>query len=137
MRPTILIGSAVTSALLALVAAVVGGIVAGNQVSVTPGVITRTVLVVVALAVTAAIWGSRMGPTDRAESLVAGLSLGWFLDLANWDGHGVIGQLFTSSDLAAAMIDLIVWSAVSLGLVALLARRPQAPANPIRSGQRY
>jgi hypothetical protein len=131
MRPLIVIGSAVTVAFLGLVAAVAGGIAAGNQVSVTPGVITRGLLVALAIAATALVWRSRMQPTDRPESLVAGLTLGWFLDLANWSGNGGIGQLFSDSGVAAAMIDLILWVGLSIGVVALLstsrdrlARRP-------------
>lgn len=120
MRPFVVLGSAVTVALLGLFAAIVGGVVAGNQISVTPGVITRGILVAVAIGITGLIWTLRLQPTDRSESLVAGLSLGWFLDFANWSGNGGIGQLFSDSGVAAAMIDLILWVGLSIGVVALL-----------------
>lgn len=134
MRPVVVVGSAVTVALLGLIAAVIGGVVAGNQVSVTSGVVTRGALVAAALGSTALLWWVKLRPTDRPESLVAGLSLGWVLDLANWTGNGGIGQLFTSAGVAAAMIDLILWVVLSIGIVALLASRRPADA---RSGRPY
>lgn len=126
MRLPVVIGSAITVALLGLAAAVVGGVVAVNQVSVTPGVVTRGILVAAAIAITALFWWLRMRPTDRPETLVAGLALGWFLDFANWTGNGGVGQLFSSSGVAAAMIDLILWVLLSAGVVALLSSRTAA-----------
>lgn len=66
MRPFVVLGSAVTVALLGLFAAIVGGVVAGNQISVTPGVITRGILVAVAIGITGLIWTLRLQPTDRS-----------------------------------------------------------------------
>lgn len=123
MRPLVVLGSAVTVAALGLVAAIIGGVVASEQISVTPGVVTRGMLVAVAIGITGLVWTLRLQPSDRAESLVAGLTLGWFLDFANWSGNGGIGQLFSDSSVAAAMIDLILWVGLSIGVVALLSSR--------------
>lgn len=81
------------------------------------------------IGITALFWWVRMRPTDRPQALVTGLSLGWFLNFANWSGHGGIGQLFSSSGVAAAMIDLILWVALAGGVVALLSSRSAAPVR--------
>lgn len=126
MRPTIVIGTAVTAAALTLLASLIGAVVAGNQVSVNPGVVARGALVVAALAVTAAVWLRRLGPRDRTQTIVAGLWLGWLLNPTTWTGNGFVAQLFTDITVARTLIDLVLWFGVSVGLVALLARTRQA-----------
>lgn len=122
MRARIILGSALTSALLTMVAAVIAGVVAADQLSVQQGTITRGFLVVGALAVTAFAWWLRMKPGDRPESLLLGLLAGWLLNVSSWTGNSFIGRLFSDLDPVAALIDLVLWAIVSLGLVAFLHR---------------
>ncbi|MGH3459345.1 hypothetical protein [Aeromicrobium sp.] len=128
MRPLTIIGSAVTAGLLTMVAAIIAGVVAVDQVSVTTGVITRSFLVIAALAITAFVWWSRMKPGDPPEALLLGLVGGWVLNVSSWAGASFAGQLFTSLTLGAVLIDLTLWAAVSYGLVFALSRT--AVPNP-------
>lgn len=122
MRARTVIGAALTGAVLAMAAGVIGGVVAADQLSVDGGVVVRAFLVVAALAVTAVVWWLRMNPDDRPEALLAGLLGAWLLDVNNWNGHGFLAQVFTGSDALATVIDLVLWAVVSVGLVALLSR---------------
>ena len=126
MRATIIIGCAITAAILTMTAAVIGGVVAANQISVDNGVVVRGFLVVVALAVTALIWWLRMRPTDRPEALLIGLMGGWFLNFSSWSGSAFVGQLFTSLTIGAFLIDLLLWGAVAFGLVLILSHTSAA-----------
>lgn len=122
MRASIIVGSALTSAVLTMVAAVIAGVVAANQLSVQGGTVARGFLVVGALAITAVIWWLRMRPTDRPEALLLGLMGGWLLNVSSWSGSSFIGRLFADVGAVAALIDLVLWAIVSLGLVVLLSR---------------
>jgi len=129
MRARIVLGTALTGAVLAMVAGVIGGLVAADQLSVDGGVGVRAFLVVAALAVTAVFWWLRMEPGDRPEALFAGLMGAWLLAINTWNGHGFVAQVFTDSYGLATVIDLVLWAAVSYGLVAVLVRT----STPVRS----
>jgi hypothetical protein len=73
VRARIVIGSALAAAVLTMVAAVISGIVAADQISARDGTITRGFLVVGALAITSFTWRLGMQPSDRPEALVLGL----------------------------------------------------------------
>lgn len=122
MRPLIIIGSAITAGLLTTVAAIIAGVVAVDQVSLTSGVITRSFLVIAALAITAFVWWVRMKPGDQPEALLIGLVLGWALNVSSWAGASFAGQLFTTLTLGSLLIDLVLWALVSFGLVFALSR---------------
>lgn len=122
MRAAIVLGSALTAGVLTMVAVVISGVVAVDQASATSGVITRTFLVVAALAVTAFVWWTRMRPDDAPESLFAGLVLGWAFNLNSWAGASFAGQLVTDLPLAAALVDLVLWAGVAFVLVLALSR---------------
>jgi hypothetical protein len=122
MRGSIVLGSALTAAVLTMVAAVISGIVAANEMSPTVGTVARSILVVGALALTTVAWRSVMDPADRPESLLLGLMGGWMLNASSWSGLSFIGRLFSDVPPVAIVIDLVAWSIVSLGLVAVLAR---------------
>ncbi len=122
MRASIVIGTALTAGVLTMVAVVISAVVAVDQASVTSGVITRTFLVVAALAVTAFIWWTRMRPDDAPEGLFLGLVLGWALNLNSWAGASFAGQLITDLPLAAALVDLVLWAGVAFLLVLALSR---------------
>ena len=122
MKPTIVIGSAVTVAVLALVASVMGGIAAGSQNSVGAGVSTRGIAVVAALVVSGAFWWLRMKPGDAPESLFAGLVAGWLLTPTNWTGNGFVAQLFTDITVGRVLMDLVLWTLVAFGVVWMLVR---------------
>jgi len=122
MRPVIIIGSAVTTGILTMVAAIIAGVVAVDQVSATSGVITRSFLVIAALAITAFVWWTRMKPGDPPEALLVGLLGGWALNVSSWAGASFAGRLFTSLTLGALLIDLVLWAVVSFALVFALSR---------------
>lgn len=128
MRPFIIIGAALTAAVLTTLAAVIGGVAAVSQNSINNGVAVRSFLVVIALAVTAVIWWLRMTPRDRPEALLIGLLGGWLLNPSSWSGTSYAGQLFTSYGLGSLVIDLILWGITSLGLLTVL-HRTSAPAR--------
>ncbi|MGA9101303.1 hypothetical protein, partial [Aeromicrobium sp.] len=67
MRGHIVIGSALTAAVLTMVAAVISGIVAADQISAKDGTIARGFLVVAALAITAFAWWITMQPVRPAR----------------------------------------------------------------------
>lgn len=125
MRPIIVFGTAVTAAVLTMVAAVVGGVVGAQQLSVTSGVAVRTFLVVAALTVTAVIWWIRMRPSDPPEALFLGLLVGWVLNFSSWTGTAFAAQLFTGG-LVSVVIDLVLWAAVAFALVFALSRTSSA-----------
>ena len=122
MRVSIVIGSALTAAVLTMVAAVISGIVAANEISARDGTIARGFLVVGALAVTSFAWRLAMMPSDRPEALLLGLMGGWLLNASSWTGHSFIGRLFSDLTPVAILVDLVLWAIVSLGLVALVSR---------------
>lgn len=122
MRTSIVIGTALTAAILTMTADVIGGVIGANQLSVNTGIVIRSFLVVGALAVTAAAWWLRMRTDDRPETLLAGLMGGWLLNVASWGGGAFIGQLMTNLAVGAFLIDLILWGAVAFSLVFLLSR---------------
>jgi hypothetical protein len=122
VRGHIVIGSALTAAVLTMVAAVISGIVAADQISAKDGTIARGFLVVAALAITAFAWWVTMQPSDRPEALLFGLMGGWLLNVSSWTGHSFIGRLFSDVTPVATLVDLVLWAIVSLGLVALLSR---------------
>ena len=129
MRASIIIGSALTAAVLTMVADVIGGVIGANQVSVDTGVVIRSFLVVGALAITAAVWWLRMRPEDRPESLLFGLMGGWVLNFASWGGGAFAGQLVTNLAVGAFLIDFILWGAVAFALVFLLSRTSTSPVR--------
>ena len=49
---------------------------------------------------------------------------GWLLNASSWTGHSFIGRLFSDATPVAILVDLLLWTIVSLGLVALIARAP-------------
>ena len=122
MRARIVIGSALTAAVLTLVAAVISGIVAADQVSARDGAIAQGFLVVGALALTSFTWSQSMTPSDRPEALLLGLMGGWLLNVSSWTGHSFIGRLFSEVTLVTILVDLVLWGIVSVGLVVLLSR---------------
>jgi len=122
VRVSIVIGSALTAAVLTMVAAVISGIVAANEISARDGTIARGFLVVGALAVTSFAWRLAMMPSDRPEALLLGLMGGWLLNASSWTGHSFIGRLFSDLTPVAILVDLVLWAIVSLGLVALVSR---------------
>lgn len=122
MRVSIILGSALTAAVLTMIAAVIGGVVAADQLSAKDGAVARGFLVVGMLAVTAFIWWLRMKPTDRPEALLLGLMGGWLFNVSSWTGHSFLGRLFSDVTPIAVLVDLVLWAVVSLGLVALLSR---------------
>jgi len=124
MRASIVLGSALTAAVLTMIAAVISGIVAADLVSPKDGAITRGFLVVGALALTSYVWRHDLRPSDRPEALLLGLMGGWLLNASSWTGHSFIGRLFSDATPVAILVDLLLWTIVSLGLVALLARTP-------------
>lgn len=126
MRPLIIFGSALTAAILTSIAAIVGGVVASAQLSVTSGVTIRSFMVIIALAITATIWWLHMTPQDRPEALVVGLMGGWLLNPSSWSGTSYAGQLFTSLDIASVLIDVILWGLTSIGLVLVLQHKSAA-----------
>jgi hypothetical protein len=123
VRARIVIGSALTTAVLTMVGAVISGIVAADQVSSKDGTITRGFLVVGALAITSFTWRLSMQPSDRPKALLFGLMGGWLLNVSSWTGNSFIGRLFSDVTPVAVLVDLLLWAIVSLGLVALLTRR--------------
>jgi len=122
VRPLIVIGSALTAAVLTAIAAVIGGLVAVDQDSVAHGVVVRSLLVVIALAVTAVVWWLRMTPRDRPEALLLGLLGGWLLNPSSWAGASYAGRLFTSYGLGSFVIDFLLWAMTSVVLLTLLHR---------------
>ena len=138
MRARIVIGSALTAAVLTMVASVISGIVAADLVSMKDGAITRAVLVPAALGVTVAIWRSLMEPSDRPEALLLGLMGGWLLNTSSWTGHAFVGRLFSDITPVAVVIDVGLWLVLSIGLVAALLvvspRLPRARTVPSRDG---
>ena len=122
MRARIVIGSALTAAVLTMVAAVISGFVAADQISARDGTITRGFLVIGALAITSFAWRLAMLPSDRPEALLLGLMGGWLLNVSSWTGHSFIGRLFSDLTPVAILVDLMLWTIVSLGLVALVSR---------------
>jgi hypothetical protein len=122
MRGSIVLGSALMTAVLTMVAAVISGIVAADLVSPTDGTIARGFLVVGALTVTTLTWRFVMEPVDRPESLLLGMMAGWLLNVSSWTGDSFIGRLFSDMAPVAILIDVLAWAIVSLGLVAVLAR---------------
>ncbi len=124
MRASIVLGSALTAAVLTMIAAVISGIVAADLVSPKDGAITRGFLVVGALALTSYAWRHDLKPSDRPEALLLGLMGGWVLNASSWTGHAFVGRLFSDVTPVAILVDLLLWTIVSLGLVALLARAP-------------
>lgn len=122
MRPVIVFGTAVTAAVLTMIADVIGGVVAAEQLSVTSGVSVRSFLVIAALAITAVLWWMRMRPTDRPEALFVGLLGGWLLNFSSWSGSSFAGQLFTSAGFVTLLIDLVLWAGVAFALVLVLSR---------------
>ena len=122
MRPFIVIGSAVTAAILTAIADIIGGVIAVDQDSATRGVVVRSFIVVIALAVTAVVWWLRMTPRDRPETLLVGLMGGWLLNPSSWAGASFAGQLITSYGLGSFVIDFILWGITSVALVALMTR---------------
>ncbi len=122
MRPMIVLGTALTAGVLTMVAAVIAGVVAVDQASVTSGVITRSFLVIAALAVTAFIWWTRMRPDDAPEGLFLGLVIGWVFNFSSWAGASFAGQLVSDLPLAAALVDLVMWAGVAFLLVLALSR---------------
>jgi hypothetical protein len=122
MRPAIVIGAAVTAAILTVIGDIIGGVIAVDNDSVTRGVAVRSFIVVIALAVTAVFWWLRMTPQDRPETLLAGLLGGWLLNPSSWVGASFAGRLFTSYGLGAFVIDFLLWGITSIALIALLSR---------------
>jgi hypothetical protein len=122
MRARIVIGSALTAAVLTMVATEISGIVAADQTAARDGTITRGFLVVGALAITSFTWRLAMVPSDRPEALLLGLMGGWLFNVSSWTGHAFIGRLFSDLRAVAILVDLVLWAIVSLGLVALLSR---------------
>lgn len=138
MRARIVIGSALTAALLTMVASVISGIVAADLVSMKDGAITRAVLVPAALGVTVVIWRSLMEPSDRPEALLLGLMGGWLLNTSSWTGHAFVGRLFSDITPVAVVIDVGLWLVLSIGLVAAFLvvspRLSRARTVPSRDG---
>jgi len=122
VRARIVIGSALTAAVLTMVAAVISGIVAADQISARDGTITRGFLVIGALAITSFTWWLGMQPSDRPEALLLGLMGGWLLNVSSWTGNSFIGRLISDVTPVTILVDLVLWAIVSLGLVALLSR---------------
>lgn len=122
MRPLIVVGSALTAAVLTAIADVIGGVVAVDQDSVAHGVAVRSFLVVIALAITAVYWWLRMTPRDRPEGLLLGLLGGWLLNPSSWAGASYAGRLFTSYALGSFVIDFLLWAMTSMLLLTLLHR---------------
>lgn len=129
MRPQIIVGSALTAAVLTTLAAVIGGVIAVGQTSVDNGVVVRSFLVVIALGTTAVVFWLRMTPRDRPEALLLGLLGGWVLNPSSWAGASYAGQIFTSHAVAAFLIDLILWGATALGLITVLHRTSSSPTR--------
>lgn len=142
MRPRIVLGSALTAAVLTMLASVISGIVAADQVSATDGAAARGFLVVGALALTSFTWWQSMLPSDRPGALLLGLMLGWLFNTSIWTGRGFLAHLFTDSILVAALVDGVLWALVSLVLVSLLVHASTrtgglSPASgPARPGRR-
>ncbi|MDX6277931.1 MAG: hypothetical protein QOJ72_2059 [Nocardioidaceae bacterium] len=122
MRPLIVIGSALTAAVLTFIAAVIGRIVAVNQDSELHGVAARSLLVVIALGLTAIFWWLRMTPRDRPEALLLGLLGGWLLNPSSWTGASYAGRFFTSYGLGSFVIDLVLWAMTSMAILTVLDR---------------
>ncbi len=129
MRARIVIGSALTAAVLTMVAAVISGVIAASQISARDGTIARGFLVVAALAITSFVWWLSMKPADRPEALLLGLMGGWLLNVSSWTGHSFLGRLFSDVTAVAVLVDLVLWAIVSLGLVALLSRTSSATVS--------
>lgn len=135
MRIRIVLGTALTAAVLTMVATVISGIVAADLVSMRDGAITRAVLVPAALAATVALWRTLLAPGDRPESLFAGLMGGWLLNTASWTGHAFVGRAFTDGTATAVLIDAGLWLVLSIVLVTafLVSPRPTpAQRSPSR-----
>lgn len=122
MRPLVVIGTAVTAGILTMIAAVVAGVVAVDQTSITSGIIARTFLVIAALAITAFAWWSRMRPDDAPEALFVGLVAGWALNPQSWAGASFAGQLITDLPVGALLVDLVLWALLAFLLVLALTR---------------
>jgi len=117
VRVRIVLGCALTAAVLTMVATVISGIVAADLVSIRDGAITQAVLVPAALVVTALAWRTVLQPSDRPETLLAGLMGGWLLNTASWTGHAFVGRLFTDVTAVAIVVDAVLWLVLSAGLV--------------------
>jgi hypothetical protein len=122
VRPLIIVGSAVTAAVLTFFAAVVGRVITVNQDSEIHGVAVRSFLVIIVLGVTAVYWWLRMGPRDRPEALLLGLLGGWLLNPASWTGASYAGRLFTSYGLGSFVIDFLLWAMTSMVILTVLDR---------------
>lgn len=138
MRARIIIGSALTAAVLTMVAAVISGMVAADLVSMKDGAITRAVLVPMALAATVLIWRALLEPSDRPEALLLGLMGGCLLNTSSWTGHAFVGRLFSDVTPVAVLIDAGLWLVLSIGLVVTFLvvspRLSRAPRVPSRGG---
>ncbi len=137
MRVRIILGCALTAAVLTMVATVISGIVAADLVSIRDGAITQAVLVPAALVVTVLAWRTVLEPSDRPETLLAGLMGGWLLNTASWTGHAFVGRLFTDVTPVAIVVDAGLWLVLSVGLVAtfvVVSPRPSRALTALSRG---
>jgi len=124
VRIRIVLGTALTAAVLTMVATVISGIVAADLVSERDGAITRVVLVPAALAATVVVWRTLLAPGDRPGSLFAGLMGGWLLNTASWTGHAFVGRAFTDVTAVAILVDAGLWLVLSIVLVTVFLVSP-------------
>ena len=60
-----------------------------------------------------------------AKVAVAGLALGYVIDLAWWGGHAYVAQLFIGQPLLRVLVDGLLWVGVGCASVMSLLRRGQ------------
>lgn len=124
MSPTYIVKVGLTAAALTTVADLIAALIAIDQLSRTPGMWVRIVLVVIALLVTIAVWHSRMPRhTPPGPTLVAGLLLGWALNPQSWIGRSYGGQLLVDTGVQSAGADLLLWAATAACLTYVVKTR--------------
>lgn len=111
-----------TAGILAFISYFVAGFVAIGQSDPGKGLWVRTVLVLLSLFATAAIWTSRVDDAKNPELTVfTGLMAAWAINPQSWIGRSYAGQLQFDTGVPSGAADLVYWSLSAAAAVAVVA----------------
>ncbi len=116
----------------ALLVSFVAAAVALSTRSATIGIVTRIGLMTVLLVLTTRAVARELraaGHQPLVPTLLAGLLLGYALNLSWWGGHSYGAQLLVDHPVARVVVDAVSWVAVGLGAGVGPGRRVGEPSG--------
>ncbi|TWP35942.1 hypothetical protein [Leekyejoonella antrihumi] len=106
-----------------VVAAVGAGVLAGVTGGMTRAVLFRGLLVTVSLLIAAWVAARRAtasGIDSILPTVATGATVGCLLDPASWDGRAYLAQLVLAPGMITAVLDLVIWVALTVAGTAVL-----------------